>query len=228
MAMGRIYKTKRQPIVKARKKRVNRRNRRRRMRSNITVFPTSGFPPAIYTKLNYSGRITLSTNGTTISYHSFRINSLFDPDYTSTGTQPYARDQFAEIYDYYRVYGCKVTLMITLPTSSSYSVLFTTRASSDNVAIADIDAETERYRSMRTMIAAGQTKTITQYFDMRKVLGKSKTQYERDDTAMGTNPLEAVYLYLSALATTGTPDLAVWVKFTMYSKIYGVQDFVPS
>jgi hypothetical protein len=34
----------------------------------------------------------------------FRLNSLYDPDYTSTGKQPYYYDSLAGIYDRYRVF----------------------------------------------------------------------------------------------------------------------------
>ena len=40
---------------------------------------------------------------TTNTNRHFRLNSIFDPDQTSTGHQPMGRDTWAGIYKYYRV-----------------------------------------------------------------------------------------------------------------------------
>ena len=41
------------------------------------------------------------------------MNSLFDPDFTGTGHQPYYFDQFATIYQRYTVIGSKLTATFT-------------------------------------------------------------------------------------------------------------------
>ena len=40
--------------------------------------------------------------------NTFRLNSLFDPDYTQTGHQPQWYDQYTAIYGQYRVLGAKI------------------------------------------------------------------------------------------------------------------------
>lgn len=44
----------------------------------------------------------------TIAVHRYRVNSLFDPDYTGVGGQPMYRDQMAELYNNYVVDGSRI------------------------------------------------------------------------------------------------------------------------
>lgn len=71
-------------------------------------------PPAVpnqwneaYTvKLPYVDSINLTTTYGANQNYIFRMNSLFDPDYTGTGHQPKGRDLWASMYDYYAVLAC--------------------------------------------------------------------------------------------------------------------------
>jgi len=42
----------------------------------------------------------------------FRMNSIFDPDYTGTGHQPFFRDMWASQYDYYTVIQCDYVIRL--------------------------------------------------------------------------------------------------------------------
>lgn len=72
-----------------------------------------GFPTEIRTTLRYSDVISLTSTGNAVTNHVFRMNSLFDPDFTATGHQPYYFDQFATIYQRYCVIGSKLTATFT-------------------------------------------------------------------------------------------------------------------
>lgn len=66
-------------------------------------------------KLPWFDRTALSTVATSsaLATHVFRLNSVYDPDYTAAGIthQPLGRDKFAAFgYKYYRVLSCDVTL----------------------------------------------------------------------------------------------------------------------
>jgi len=68
-----------------------------------------GMPNSTRGKLTYADVIHIAPASATGQY-TFRGNSVFDPDYTSTGHQPYYRDQLAAIYGRYRVYGSKISI----------------------------------------------------------------------------------------------------------------------
>lgn len=66
-----------------------------------------GFPDCLRTTLTYSDVIAINP-ASAVGQYTFRGNSVFDPDYTSAGHQPYYRDQLAAPYARYRVYSSKI------------------------------------------------------------------------------------------------------------------------
>lgn len=73
-----------------------------------------GFPATLRTQLRYSDvRILTSTLGGVATY-VMRMNSLFDPDFTSIGHQPYYFDQLSGIYDRYSVVKSKMVCKFSL------------------------------------------------------------------------------------------------------------------
>lgn len=67
-----------------------------------------GFPTNVTTTLRYADVVTLSPGGV-VSKHVFSMNSLFDPDVTATGHQPFFYDQLTTQYNKYVVLGAKLT-----------------------------------------------------------------------------------------------------------------------
>jgi len=74
------------------------------------------FPDKMITNLFYVEEIDFGSAAAS-NYYQFRLNSVFDPDVTSTGHQPYGHDQLAGIYNYYRVIEC--TFKIVYSSASS-------------------------------------------------------------------------------------------------------------
>lgn len=74
----------------------------------------NGFPTDLRTTLKYSDVITLTSTGNAVASYVFRMNSLFDPDFSGTGHQPYYFDQLAALYSRYCVIGSKLTATFTI------------------------------------------------------------------------------------------------------------------
>jgi hypothetical protein len=72
-----------------------------------------GFPPTLLTRLRYCDTVSMASTSGSIAKYLFRVNDIFDPDYTGSGHQPLYRDTFAAIYDFYTVKSARVTLTIT-------------------------------------------------------------------------------------------------------------------
>jgi hypothetical protein len=85
---------------------------------------SSPFPPMMHKKLQYSSNNTLSsysTAGITGTEQIFNLNSLFDPDATGVGHQPYGFDQLCSStgpYYKYKVLRAHVTCEFTNPSDS--------------------------------------------------------------------------------------------------------------
>lgn len=81
---------------------------------------TAGFPTKKTVKLRYCQEISLTITSGYMAYHGFRLNSLFDPDYTSTGHQPLGFDQWAAIYDKYCVTRAAISCRSTHGDKAAY------------------------------------------------------------------------------------------------------------
>jgi len=63
-------------------------------------------------RLTYADTLQHSFNYGANAIQIFRSNSIYDPDYTNTGHQPYFRDLWASQYDYYTVLSCEYELQL--------------------------------------------------------------------------------------------------------------------
>lgn len=94
--MARRYRKK----TTRRPRRMVRRTRRRTVRK--TRIPNA-FPKMITRNMIYTQEITMNAAASSYATYTFRANSLYDPDYTSTGHQPYGFDETMNVYYNYSV-----------------------------------------------------------------------------------------------------------------------------
>lgn len=80
--------------------------------------PVAVFGTRLNTRLTYGVNIAPGTVGSvpTASGHRFRLSSLYDPDATGTGQQPYNYDTLTAIYRSYIVTACYVDVTFNNPT----------------------------------------------------------------------------------------------------------------
>jgi len=85
--------------------------------ANIVPFNASPLARRHIVRMKYNDQIQFTNlSAGSEGSHTFRMNSTFDPDKTSTGHQPYGRDTLAGLYEHYRVY--KFGYIITAPSSN--------------------------------------------------------------------------------------------------------------
>lgn len=70
----------------------------------------SPFPYQRSCTLRYCTNISIDATVSNVAKHFFRANGLYDPDYTSTGHQPYGFDQIAAVYNHYEVLKSYITI----------------------------------------------------------------------------------------------------------------------
>lgn len=84
--------------------------------------PVTGFPTKVRARLRYADIMTLTSSNGSLTGSTFRMNSVYDPDYTNVGHQPYYFDQFAALYGRYAVQGAKLTAKFSIvPSTTSTS-----------------------------------------------------------------------------------------------------------
>lgn len=191
------------------------------------------FPPNYHCTLRYSDAKTLSTGSAVFGTEfQYRLNSLYDPDYTSAGHQPYGYDQMAALYNKYRVKAVRYTLTFTTPGAANdikCGVVFrpntTAGISSGNVWIVDEDPA----GITADLSSSGDRRAvITGRIEMSKIFGISKTKLMAEDNysaAVTSNPTNVVYMTFATICYDGTNavssscNVALDFECTFYDRI---------
>jgi hypothetical protein len=100
-------------------------DRNYRLGENLLAPPVSrslvpiGLPTVFKTQHRYVESIVLNAATGSLGTYVYRTNSLFDPNLTGTGHQPYGFDQFKAYYATYLVTASQITVECVVGTASS-------------------------------------------------------------------------------------------------------------
>ena len=223
MPFRKMYKRKRPN----RPKRMRKRRFRRRVGPSTVVSSTSPLPDRFFTKLKYASLSTMTT-GAGVVAHLFNLGNLYDPDRTGGGHQPFGRDQFASLYNKYRVYGCKYVVTFHNP-SSAYTCDVACVLKPVTNASTDMQTVYEKpYTQFRTlgMNGAATSKAVVKgYCNNAKILGVTRARYNSDDIYSATAGMAPdvepyLHIYIRERAGTGGLVIGVSVQLTYYCAWY--------
>lgn len=188
----------------------------------------------------YFERVSLQNSNAvnTASTYSFRLNSLFDPNYTGTGHQPYQFDQLTGIYNNYIVErtAFKVTFRNT-DAAGSYNGIFVGASVFTDTNVADSangktlseikEKAVTQVRPVAIQLNSENFITMQSVIDMARCLGMSKVSYmgnlEDHGAQYSANPTRTVYLELCIVdpdANSGS-DMVADVELTFFAKLWG-------
>lgn len=158
---------------------------------------SSGMPRVFSVRMKYcdSYPITIPPLGG-LYVQQFRLNSIFDPDLTNIGHQPYYRDQLAQFYTTYKVLTCFVNVNITSEQGSNGLVCIF-RADEGVGAPTNITLEGERTGGIRKISQRSDTLRFKKRYWINNILGLDYKEYANDETlrtAQGVNPTQPVVL----------------------------------
>lgn len=193
------------------KKRYKRRRkfkRRRKRKSSLNTVIVRGpniVPDRILTKLSYSS----AQNFTGTGYHNFvfRGNSLFDPDFTSSGLQPTGFDQLAAFYDRYKVYSCSCSLtMVNNSSEVAQFVLVPIVETSTPSSSISID-QALPYAKQRVLSGNLGTPIVNIYSSMMTKTIRGENIQDDDYSALvSSNPSKQWHYHLSAQAVPSSAN----------------------
>lgn len=81
----------------------------------------SKMPKKMRVKLPYTAQISMGNGTLTAEKYIFRMNSLLDPDLTDTGNQPAGFDEYAALYECYKVLNSSIEVTWYAPINSATS-----------------------------------------------------------------------------------------------------------
>lgn len=150
------------------------------------------------------------------SVYQFRLNSIYDPNYTGTGHQPTTHDQMALIFENYCVTDVRYKISM-VNTENTVAGLVAIQVTDVVDAVGNITTLIEQgqceWRPLGVLNGDYGVAVFTGQVDIPKLHGKPRAQY-MDDAAnissFGASPVDLSYLniYLSE-ASTGTAPVAI-------------------
>lgn len=210
----------------------------RRTPGSVKIPPTLGsFPNSISACFRYADQITITTTGGVGFQYAFRGNSLFDPDFTGGGHQPYGFDQWSAIFQRYVVFASwiRVNLTIDSPLPCKFALVPT---SLDNSVVT-----TDTFESLLEMPRAkwrlGQSSTgqdnqsLTHYASTTSIMGQAPGLIENDDNLYAltnANPANPWYWILGVQSPQGDGSHTYYVEVEMrfWAKMFDYQPLVAS
>lgn len=205
----------------------------RRTKSSIglpNIGRSSLYPRSQILKLKYVDNIAMTVSATSglPAYYTFRTNSLYDPNYTGGGHQPFFRDQLAAAYKSYVVYGAyyRVTFLDNGNDKDWKLTVMPTADIGYNPAVYSGFITSEK-RGSRSAVMTYQhgTRTMSGYISNAKVFGISKEKYRVTDgysANFGSDPVDTAYLHLIMQPIDGSISIVgrAVVEITLLTRVY--------
>ncbi len=180
-------------------KSAKRGNRRRRGPSVPQTFML--VKPASRMTFGYHGLGTLTeAAASTGGLYQFRLNSIYDPDYTGVGTVAQGYTAVTALYGLFRVVRARVIIRLTLNTTGQAIVGFIPSLSPTLTANWQYLESQPMARSKLIQGNVGGGHSVAEWnqvIDLPRVCGLTSSQYQTDmDFAhsTGSNPARSVYL----------------------------------
>jgi len=194
-------------------KKTKRPARKATMLVNKALHPV---PQRFITKQKYSQTFTLNT---LVNSYIFNLNSVFDPDRSGVGHQPYGYDTLATLYNRYRVIGCSWVINGYCP---STAVRIGCIAANDQPTLVSMSDLIERPRA-RFIVQnpGGDTNYLKGSISIASLVGRSKSQYMSDDryqADVGSSPVELALLQVlgkNLSDVTEDINLTVTLEYTV-------------
>lgn len=193
------------------------------------------FPDRVVLSMVYTDVITLNTaTPGQANAHIFRINSIYDPDFTGTGGQPMGHDQWGNFYEGYKVYALAYSFnCYTGNTVPSQLCVYPTDDTS-LVSISIQDYISQPGCSKLCMITPDNGSCLLKgIVKPQVVLGLTKEGYSDDSlygAAYNANPSGQCFLHLvmQPLDETSSTSVTIQVTLKYYVHLYDRKELSPS
>jgi hypothetical protein len=189
--------------------------------TGFVVQPTI-FPSEKRGVLTYATVVAVGPPAGGISDQVFRLNSIYDPDYTGGGSTVLGYSQAAALYQRYRVLSARAT--VTWDNMATNPITAFICATPNTVISTGINyIMGQRFAWSRGIGGVGGNSTLTHAIDIPiyKVFGcpKKQVEVEHDFAATLTgSPQNTVYLHVGAYqngASSGNYNLQVRIDYTV-------------
>lgn len=180
--------------------------------------------------LKYAEDFTLNGGaaGVTDNYQ-FRLNSIFDPNFTGVGHQPVNHDQLSAIFERYKVY--RIDYKVVIIGNSTVNTIGGVFVSDQFASSTDPRVYVENGMCDWTLFESVDTnacRTITGSISVPDVMGVSYKEYMSEEdygAAFGANPVDGGVLTVFNAGLDGAdPGTSnCFIELTYHTKVYGTK-----
>lgn len=190
------------------------------------------FRPRMNVKLTYTQTSTYSsgTNGAFGTSSTFSLNSLYDPDISGVGHQPYGYDQLTTIYNRYKVNGVllRVTMMDTSDNLATVGMLLKTPTGSETLTNLTLDQAREKPMCVTRNLVQGANEMVKvqEFIPLHRVFGWTRAQFSNDmdnsTAGVGGSPGSQPKIEVAVAHPRGSAGVSavVQVTLTYYATMY--------
>jgi len=212
-------------MVKHQRKRNGRRRGKRTTKKQkgpmIVNFSSNPLPNEYFVRMKYVQTYkALSSAGASYAGNIFRLNSIYDPDESGVGHQPYGHDTLAPLFNLYRVLKTKIVVEYQpeVPSTAYYKPIIGILPCAQLPTITNFNHLLELPKSVWKQTDLN-TRRVSKSYNLANVVGVTKAQYKTDDIFMatvGANPSAncLAYVYIG-LGNGGSPTIDYYVTVTM-------------
>ncbi len=173
----------------------------------------------------YNTVVSLSVPASSVATNVFRVNSVFDPDYTGVGTSVAGYSQLAALYGRYRVLGAKFEIAWTTTGSTTWTG-FVCANPVNTVGTSLPQILAQRFVWFKSAGASTGSATISHSgsVSIAKTYGVPEVQVETEDDyagLVGGNPNNQVFLHVGAYGDGGATGLFAHVRI-VYDVIWSL------
>lgn len=181
------------------------------------------------TVMHYADSYNLLTGGVgNYQENSMNLNSLFKPDATFAGHQPYGFDTLTEAFNRYRVY--KVSWKITAQLTGTNHAYLTVYSSNVSASVASHSLAMESPLCINRALVENEPVYLSGTIDLAKLTGRTKAQLMADDRyqgkCIGPDPVEIARLHIGISGLQGVVAVSA-VCYTIQTK-YWIEFFDPN
>jgi hypothetical protein len=145
----------------------------------------------------------------------YRINSLFDPNFTGVGSQPLSFDQLSAVYNKYLVLRCDWEVTATnLNGTGAYVTAVPTDVSVSGSSMQSLSEIKRSVTKALSVSTGGQAQQVLRgSVDLSDLHGQPNLDADSDQYAqIGTNPQDVCYLTIRGADYTTSTSIAIGLR----------------
>lgn len=164
---------------------------------------SGGLPSKKIVKMRYCEQIVLQSTSGTVATQVYWANGIYDPNYTGVGHQPLGHDEWAVLYNNYKV--LRSNIKVQAGNTNAHPVLIAINRQDDPAgSTGNLDAVCEQPNTKWMQISATAGGPTSKTLKMGYVSRKQYPSLGKDDTlrpAFGASPSEGCYYVVKMQST---------------------------